>query len=76
MGQSNQKYLSRRSRADSNPLCSCTKNPKSSISLNGAGDALQGLLDGVSPESLRVRADVILSQIDRRTPREPGEDDE
>ena len=37
---------------------------------------LRGLLDGVSPESLRARAHVILCQIDRRTPREPGEDDE
>jgi hypothetical protein len=37
---------------------------------------LRDLLDGVSPESLRARADVILCQIDRRTPREPGEDDE
>jgi hypothetical protein len=37
---------------------------------------LRELVAGVPSEQLRARAAVILRQIDRRAPREPGEDDE
>jgi hypothetical protein len=37
---------------------------------------LRELVAGVAPEQLRVRAAPILAQIDRRAPREPGEDDD
>ena len=37
---------------------------------------LRELVAGVPAEQLRLRAAAILRQIDRRAPREPGEDDE
>jgi hypothetical protein len=37
---------------------------------------LRELVAGVSPAQLRLRATAILRQIDRRAPREPGEDDD
>jgi hypothetical protein len=36
---------------------------------------LRELAAGVSPEQLRARASAILREIERRAPREPGEDD-
>ena len=37
---------------------------------------LRELVAGASPEKLRERAELILRQIDRAAPRQPGEDDE
>jgi hypothetical protein len=37
---------------------------------------LRELIAGVPPAQLRLRAAAILRQIDRRAPREPGDDDE
>jgi hypothetical protein len=37
---------------------------------------LRELVTGEQSESLRARASAILREIDRRAPREPGEDDE
>jgi hypothetical protein len=37
---------------------------------------LRELVAGVPPETLRKRAELILRQIDRSAPRQPGEDDE
>jgi hypothetical protein len=37
---------------------------------------LRELVAGVPAEQLRARASAILREIDRRAPREPGEDDE
>jgi hypothetical protein len=39
-------------------------------------DLLRELVAGIPPEQLRKRAALILRQVDRRAPREPGEDDE
>jgi hypothetical protein len=39
-------------------------------------ELLRELVAGEQPEKLRARASAILLEIDRRTPREPGEDDE
>jgi hypothetical protein len=36
---------------------------------------LRGLIAGAQPEQLRARASAILRDIERRAPREPGEDD-
>jgi hypothetical protein len=37
---------------------------------------LRQLVAGATPETLRERAELILREIDRCAPREPGEDDE
>ena len=39
-------------------------------------ELLRELVAGEQPEKLRTRASAILREIDRRAPREPGEDDE
>jgi hypothetical protein len=39
-------------------------------------ELLRELIAGADPERLRARASAILREIERRAPREPGEDDE